>query len=117
MKIIYWLPRILAIVFIGLISLLAFDVFEGTSPIGEKLLGFVIHLIPTYILIAALILAWKKQVIGGIVFILLGLTYLIFARNQHWSAYLMITGFSTTIGILFMASRIMLKKPSKLTFG
>ncbi len=102
MKTIFWLPRILGILLCVFISLFALDAFDGNSPLGRQILGFLIHLIPTYLLVFALILAWKKQVIGGIIFILLGFAYLLFAHNQHWSAYLIIAGIPMLIGFLFV---------------
>jgi len=43
----------------------------------EAVVGFLIHLVPTYIMIAILLIAWKRGLVGGILFILPGL-FLIF---------------------------------------
>lgn len=99
----FWLPRILAILFIGLISLFAFDVFDADLSLGGKLLGLVMHLIPTCVLLIALVIAWKWPLPGGILFILGGVAYFFFARGQHWSAYLLIGGIPVLIGLLFIA--------------
>jgi len=56
-KILFWSPRILTILFIGFISLFALDVFDEELGFWQALSGFLIHLIPTYILIVTLVFA------------------------------------------------------------
>jgi len=103
----FWAPRLLAILFIGLISLFAFDVFDSGTSVGEELLAFLIHLIPTYVLLALLIISWKWPLPGGILFILAGGSYFFFAREQHWSAYLIVAGIPALIGLLFITEHFM----------
>ncbi|MBM3137146.1 MAG: hypothetical protein FJZ98_03040 [Chloroflexi bacterium] len=110
----FWLPRILAILFTAMISLFAFDMFEGNSSIWEKLLGFLIHLIPTYVLVILLVIAWKLPLPGGILFILAGSSYFLFASEQHWSAYLIVSGIPMLIGILFILDQFLAKKKAPL---
>ena len=74
-KFLYWLPRILGILFALLISIFALDSFGKSIPFIEAIVGFLIHLIPTYIMIAILLIAWKWELVGGILFILPGLFY------------------------------------------
>ncbi len=63
-----WLPRVLAILFIAFLSLFALDVFQpGGSPL-QTALALVIHLIPSLILLAAVILAWRWEWVGALVF-------------------------------------------------
>lgn len=72
-KILFWIPRvtaILAILFMGMFSL---DVFGGNEPPGKQLLGFLIHNIPALIIIGVLAIAWKWELIGGILFLLAAL--------------------------------------------
>ncbi len=97
----FWAPRILGIGFIVFISLFALDVFGEGKPLWEMVVGFLIHLVPSYILTAVLLIAWKWERIGGILYILMGILYLVLARGMHWSAYLCITGPAFLTGILF----------------
>ena len=54
-KFLYWLPRILAILYILFIALFALDVFgAGYSPL-ETVIALFMHLVPNYILIAILL--------------------------------------------------------------
>jgi hypothetical protein len=100
--ILFWAPRILTLLFAVFISLFAFDVFDQGYSFWETVLALLIHLIPTGILLLALVLSWRWEWIGGILFIGLGVFYLVAAQGQHWLAYLLISGPLFLIGALFL---------------
>jgi hypothetical protein len=110
----FWVPRVLAILFIALISLFALDAFEGNAPFGEKLLGFFIHLVPTYMLVILLFIAWKRPLPGGILYTLAGGSYFLLTSDQHWSAYLIVTGIPMLIGTLFIAEHFLAQRSTPL---
>lgn len=72
----YWAPRLLAIAFIAFISLFAFDVFDEQRGLPETLAALAMHLIPSCVLTAALLFAWKWEWIGTAVFGAIGLLYI-----------------------------------------
>ena len=78
-KLIYWIPRILVIIFILFISLFSLDVFSEYSGL-EVFIALFMHLIPSFILIILLIIAWKWEKIGGILFLILGGVFIIFFK-------------------------------------
>jgi hypothetical protein len=89
-----WIPRTLAILFIILISLFALD-----TPFG---IGFLIHLIPSFIFIGCLIVAWFKPKIGGILFGLVGIgTIIFFDTYRELISFIIISVPPIVIGILF----------------
>jgi hypothetical protein len=101
-KALYWTPRILTIVFILFLGLFAFDVFEGDASFIKKLGGFMIHLIPNFVLILILIVAWKHEWVGTIAFALVGIAYIVmFWGKFPVVTYLTISGPLFLIGILF----------------
>lgn len=77
-RLFYWIPRILAIVSILFMAMFSLDAFEGKESIGKKLSGLLIHNIPALILIGVLILAWKREVAGGILFLIVFLAGALF---------------------------------------
>jgi hypothetical protein len=79
-KILYWIPRILTILAILFMMMFSFDVFGGNEPLGRKLLGFLMHNIPVLILTAILIVAWRREIAGGSLFILAAIGGSIFFR-------------------------------------
>lgn len=101
-KTIYYLPRSLAILFIVFVSIFAFDAFEIGGSFWQKAGGFLIHLIPSYILIIATIVAWKKEFIGGIIFIILGVLAAFWIKNIPFSLLIILPPF--IIGILFLVA-------------
>jgi hypothetical protein len=109
-KLIHWLPRILGILFALFISIFALDAFGEGIPFREAVIGFLIHLLPTYIVIAVLLIAWKWELVGGTLFIFAGFFYIFGANNMHWSAYLLIAGPPILIGSLFIAAYFLSKK-------
>lgn len=102
-RILYWAPRILSVLFALFLSLFAFDVFVEGASIWEQLLAFLIHLVPVYVVVIVLLLAWKWEWVGAVLFIGLGLFYLVEVWGKlHWSAYVAISGPLFLIGVLFL---------------
>jgi hypothetical protein len=69
-KILYWIPRIFTILGILFMLMFSIDVFGGNEPLGRKMLGFFMHNIPVLLLTGVLVIAWKWELIGGILFII-----------------------------------------------
>lgn len=99
--ILFWTPRVLAVLFAAFISIFAFDVFDGGASFWETILALLIHLTPTAVVLLVLALSWRWEWIGGIMYPVLGILYLIAFEGQHWSAYLLIAGPLFLIGVLF----------------
>ncbi len=116
----HWLPRILGIGAILLVSLFALDAFEGDKSVSEQILAFLIHLIPSFILLAILLLAWFYERLGGIIFAVIGLGFapFLFTMNYNRSGSVWV-GLSVVLlinlpfiitGALFILSHYLKKK-------
>ena len=104
-----WVPRILCILFAIGISLFALDAFDNDEGFWKTLLALLIHLIPTFIVIAVLLLSWRWPWVGGVIYVLLGISYLIWSsRSGRESSIISIPLFS--IGILFIINWFLRKK-------
>jgi hypothetical protein len=77
-KIIHWAPRIAAIGIIFFISLFSLDVFEMQGTPLELLGGFLIHNIPSIIMIILLVIAWKRPAVGFAAFLVAGIVFALF---------------------------------------
>jgi hypothetical protein len=112
--ILYWAPRVIGILAIGFVMMFSFDCFEGSYNLKEQLTCFLMHNIPALILIVILILAWKLELIGGIVFILAAIIMSIywdgFGKN---TGVLALTSPFMVIGILFILNYIFIHKKHK----
>jgi len=106
-KFIHWTPRILSIIFIGFLTLLSLDVFGTGLNFWETAMAFFMHNLPVLFLIITLIISWKYEIVGGIIFILAGLFYvtLIMKNPFEWYAIIwiiQISGVAFLIGTLFL---------------
>lgn len=109
-RLLYWIPRaftILAIIFMMMFSL---DSFGGNEPFKRKILGFLINNIPVFILIIILVIAWKHELIGGVLFILAFIAGGIFFKSFSGNAgsLVVIAPFFVT-GVLFILHHIFYK--------
>jgi hypothetical protein len=106
-RLLYWVPRILCILFAAFISLFALDVFGEGYGFWHSVLSLMVHLIPTYIVVVALIVAWRFEVVGGALLILLAGWYVIetWDRFPHGTA-LVIAGPLLVAGGLFLCDSV-----------
>ncbi|MCJ7548601.1 MAG: hypothetical protein MUQ30_02845, partial [Anaerolineae bacterium] len=68
-----WVPRILGLLFAAFISLFALDSFGTGDPLWQQAVGFLIHMIPTGLVIGAVIVGWRRPLVGGVLCLGLGL--------------------------------------------
>ena len=100
-KVTYWLPRVLGLLFVLFLSLFAFDVFQGYNG-WVALLAFFIHLLPAFVLLIIVLIAWRYDLVGAIAFLCFALAYIfLVGLNRPWSWYAGISGPAAVIGILF----------------
>jgi cell division protein FtsW (lipid II flippase) len=98
----------------------ALDSFQPELSIWQQIGAFIMHLIPSFILTALLLIAWKWEYIGGIIFTIIGLVLspLVFKHNYDmnhsvWMSLgiiLTITIPFALVGVLFMVSHFYKKK-------
>lgn len=78
----FWAPRALSIVFVAFLSLFAMDVFSEHLGLWRTALALTMHLIPSFVLIAALILAWRWEWIGAALYAAAGLLYVVWVASM-----------------------------------
>lgn len=108
-KFLFWTPRILCMLFAGFISIFAMDVFDEKYSFRQTIFALFIHLIPAFFIIIILLLSWKWEWIGGVVFNLLGVLYIVTWKHDI-SAILIISGPLFILGFLFVYGWIHRKK-------
>ncbi|HVN19720.1 MAG TPA: hypothetical protein VMU05_13125 [Dongiaceae bacterium] len=74
-RILFWTPRILAMLYIAFLSMFALDVFSEEHGFWRIVAALSIHLIPTFILTVVLILAWRWEWIGAALYAAAGVVY------------------------------------------
>ncbi|HEY3295925.1 MAG TPA: hypothetical protein VGL38_10840 [bacterium] len=102
-RLLFWLPRGLCILFALFISMFALDVFDEHATFPDMALALLMHLIPTFIIVAALIVSWRWEWIGALIFSCLAVFYIIaFWGRFDLTAYLCISGPLFLLGLLFL---------------
>ena len=103
-RILHWTPRVLGILFVAFVSIFALDVFDAGYSFWETLVALTMHLIPTFVLIAVLIAAWRWPWVGGVAFVGFAVWYMVtFGGQFDWSVYALLAGVPALIGMLFLA--------------
>lgn len=102
-KVLFWSPRVLGILIAIFVSLFALDVFGVGYSFWETIGALAMHLIPTFVILVVLGIAWRWEWIGGFLFVALGVLYItLFWEPSNLPAYLLISGPLFLTGILFL---------------
>ena len=111
----YWAPRIFCILAILFVMLFSLDVFDMDVSLGEKLLGFLMHNIPAFILAIFLAIAWKWELAGGIIFLSISLAGVMFTTNMFTTNYgsIVVAGPFLLAGGLFLLHYLKQKRNHK----
>ena len=109
-KLLSWAPRILGVIFILFLMMFSLDVFVPGLSAGQIAIGLFMHNVPALFLLIILIISWKHEMVGGVVFILVGILYILLqamnsANEWYWLSWsLIIAGPAFLIGMLFIIS-------------
>jgi hypothetical protein len=117
----HWLPRIICILAILFVSMFAADAFSPELTFWQQIGAFLMHLIPSFVLLLFLVIAWKWELVGGIILTLTGIVMSPFIFNlnynrNHFSVgqcigiLCMITLPFIIVGILFIISHNLKKR-------
>jgi cell division protein FtsW (lipid II flippase) len=119
-RVLHWLPRIICIMGILFISMFSIDALNSELTIWQQILSLSMHLIPSFVLILLLLLSWKRELIGGIIFMIIGLGFspIIFIHNfkMNQSIWISLGVISVItipfaiVGVLFIVSHYRKKK-------
>ena len=102
-RILFWTPRVLSILFALFVSLFALDVFGVGYSFWETVLALLIHLVPVYILLIGLAIAWRWEWVGALIFMGFAVWYVAMAWGQFpLSVYVMMAGVPFVVGILWL---------------
>lgn len=103
-KIMYLSPRILSIIFALFLLIFALD--------SSSIIGFLIHLVPSLLVITLLVISWKKECFGSWLFIMLGGAFMMYFKTYtSISSFMMISFPLFLIGLLFLYDCVMFDDP------
>jgi hypothetical protein len=76
-----WVPRIAGIAMGLFLGIFALDAFGEGKTLVQAIPAFLIHLVPTFVVLAAVALSWRFPLVGAVAFMGLALAY---AISVHW---------------------------------
>ena len=106
-----WILRILLILMILFWALFSLDVFEENQGFWNILVAFLMHNVPSFLMIFILIVAWKWEHIGGMLLMLCIFGFAIFfiVRSGQFSyGTLIMVGIPFLIGAMFVVNHYLL---------
>lgn len=105
-RLLFWSPRVLSILFAGLISIFALDVFDSSVGLWQMALDLSVHMIPTALAVAILVVAWRWEWVGTVVFAGLAALYTVIFLPRSPIAVLMVAVPMLVIAGLYLGSWI-----------
>ena len=86
---------------------MSLDVFDSGLNFWQTVLVLFMHNLPALVLLIVLIISWKHEIVGGIVFILAGLAYIFLLMKNPFEWFMLvwaiqISGISFLIGGSFL---------------
>lgn len=100
----YWTPRLLALVCTLVAGLLVADARRVSTGFWGIALTLVLQLLPVWLILIALVIAWRWEKVGGAVFLALGALGLLQSWGQlPGSVYMVLGGPLLVVSGLFLA--------------
>ncbi|MFH1620773.1 MAG: hypothetical protein ABIB04_01670 [Patescibacteria group bacterium] len=105
---IYWTPRVLSLTFVAFLMIFSLDIFELGLDFWGTLVGLFIHNIPALILLIMVLISWKREIVGGITFIVAGFLYIILTLFREIPWYLALSWSTIIAGPAFLIGALYL---------
>ena len=81
-KVFHWIPRIIGILLTLFIGMFALDAFDPRLTLLQQFMDFLVHLIPAYVVLATVLIGWKWDLAGCLVYLVLALFYAFWAYHH-----------------------------------
>lgn len=111
-KVVHWIPRITGILMTLFIGMFALDAFQSGLTVWQQIRDFFIHLVPAYIVLATVLIGWKWDLAGCLIYLILAVFYATWAY-QHPLWILGISVPLLVLSVLFFLSWYLKRKEKK----
>lgn len=102
-RLLFWTPRVLSIIFCAFVAMFALDVFDEGLGFWKTIIALVMHLLPVFVLLAALSLAWRWEWVGALAFFGFAAWYMAtFWPGFPPSVYLSLAGVPLLLSMLML---------------
>ena len=101
-------------IYAGFLSLFSLDAF-GPGFWWEQIIGFLIHNLPAFLIVALLVVVWKKPSWGAFAFYFLTLVFTYFFHlYENWLSFLVIGLPLLIVAILFTVENFLQRKKNSV---
>jgi uncharacterized membrane protein YwaF len=101
-RLVIWVPRGAALLFVAFLAALSFDVFEHGYTAGQLVAALLLHLTPAFVLMGAMLLAWRWEWVGALIFGGWAMLWTVLGPGGPPSARVLIVGLPLILAVLFM---------------
>jgi len=101
-------PRAVCIAVSAFLALFALDAVSESQGWWASVIGVAIHLVPSFVVLAVLALAWRRDLLGAGIMLALAMAYLLMAAGKVPAAgQAAIAGPLIAVAALFLMSRML----------
>lgn len=100
-SLVLWSARILGIAVCVFLGVFALDAWEPGKPVARSVVDFLVHLLPSAMVLAIVALSWRRPWIGGVAFVVLAVAYAVMV-GFRFDWVLAISGPLLIVGLLFL---------------
>lgn len=106
-----WIPRGIAIAFLLFLMLFSLDVFGSEGSIFLQIVGFIIHSLPSLLMLAILVLNWRNPYRCGLLFLVVAALFTLkYRAYQRIDTFILVSFLPVLIGVLFLWAHVLQKK-------
>lgn len=107
----YWLPRILGLLFAAFLSVFALDVFTEGAGFWQTVAALLMHLVPSLIALIIVVVGWRWEWLGAVGFAAIGVLYLVMTWGRFpGMVYVSMSGPMFLISALFLVAWVLRAK-------
>ena len=101
-RLLFWTPRLLGLAVGLFLAVFALDAFSEPRPPADAILDFLLHLLPSLVVVSLVAASWRREWIGAVAFAILGMAYAATTARGHMDWIVLISGPSLLVSALFL---------------
>ncbi|MEN6350304.1 MAG: hypothetical protein ABFD08_13020 [Syntrophomonas sp.] len=111
---ILWAARLMAFLFVVLLTVVSLDSFSGAEPVSKKLVGFITHAMPALAVLLVLLVYWRNLFYSGIAFIVISVAFTVFFKTYtNIYSFLFLSIPLAIIALMFIGAEAAAKTPER----
>ena len=100
----FWTPRLLGLALSLFLAVFALDAFRNGARMPDAILDFLVHLLPSLVVVTLVAASWRREWIGVMAFAILGVAYAATMARGHVDWMVLISGPLILVSALFLCS-------------